>query len=186
MPVWLGTLIILCTLGSFQIWEEEAMAKQGEEESREKDETASHPGLQPSQSGLQPSNPSLQPSYPGLQPSNPGLQPSHPGLQPSQSGLQPSHPSLQPSHPGLEELPPEILLCILHHLPFDSVVKLSSVSRGLHTVAQDETLWRGLFLKNYDWRTPGQLCIEDGRSWKERFKEEYLKVYIHPLDYDQH
>ena len=98
----------------------------------------------------------------------------------------PSHPGLQPSHLGLEELPPEILLCIFHLLPFDSVVKLSSVSQGLHTVAQDETLWRGLFLKNYGWRTPGQLCIEDGRSWKERFKEEYLKVYIHPLDYDQH
>ena len=109
---------------------------------------------------------------------------SHPDLQSSHLGLPPTHPGLQPSHPGLEELPPEVLLCICHLLPFDSVVKLSSVSQGLHTVAQDETLWRGLFLKNYGWRPLGQPCIEDGRSWMERFKEEYSQVYLAPLEYD--
>ena len=80
---------------------------------------------------------------------------------------------------GLQGLPPELLLRILHLLPLTSVLRLSSVSRSLHSAAQDETLWRRLFLKSFGKSKTifmERSCPEDGSStsWKERFKEEEL------------
>jgi len=76
---------------------------------------------------------------------------------------------------GLQGLPPELLLRILHLLPFASVLKLSSVSRSLHAAAQEESLWRRLFLKSFGKAKTifkEHSCSEDGATWKERFKEE--------------
>jgi len=78
---------------------------------------------------------------------------------------------------GLQGLPPELLLRILHLLPFASVLRVSSVSRCLHDAAQDETLWRRLFLKSFGKAKTTfkeRSCSEDGAAclWKERFKEE--------------
>jgi len=78
---------------------------------------------------------------------------------------------------GLQGLPPELLLRILHLLPFASVLRLSSVNRCLHAAAQDETLWRRLFLKSFGKAKTTfkeRSCSEDGATWKERFKEEEL------------
>ena len=80
---------------------------------------------------------------------------------------------------GLQGLPPELLLRILHLLPFSSLIKLSSVSRCLHAAAQDQTLWRGMYLKNFGKAKTTfkeRSFKEDGASssWKEMFKEEEL------------
>jgi len=80
---------------------------------------------------------------------------------------------------GLEGLPPELLQRILHLLSFASVLRLSSVSRCLHAAAQDETLWRRLFLKSFGkakttFKERSSSSDDDGAacSWKEMFKEE--------------
>jgi len=80
---------------------------------------------------------------------------------------------------GLQGLPPELLLRILHLLPFSSLIKVSSVSRCLHAAAQDQTLWRGMYLKNFGKAKTTfkeRSFKEDGASgsWKEMFKEEEL------------
>ena len=156
-----------------KIKEENAMANQGGKEYSKKDFkfksiTASYPGLE----GFPCNKMASHPGYEGLESRDKEEIASHIGFE----GL-PCNKNEMASHSGLQELPPEILLRILHLLPFDSVVRISSVSRGLHIVAQDETLWRRLFLKNFGWKTLGQPCIEEGKRWKERFKKEYSQVY---------
>ena len=68
-------------------------------------------------------------------------------------------------------LPDEILIHILHFLPFDELVKFTGVSKLTRRICSDKSFWKPRMLMKYNMRTK----IYPEKSWYENF------IYLNSL-----
>ncbi|XP_030210917.1 F-box only protein 7 [Gadus morhua] len=71
---------------------------------------------------------------------------------------------------GLCVLPPELLLRVLRLLDAPALVALSAASRRLRGVAEDSTLWRHLYVRDFRGQSPSSSTETD---WKDLYKRKY-------------
>lgn len=76
----------------------------------------------------------------------------------------------------IDELPPELQLKIISYLPFAAVLQLDQTSKFYRDLCRDsdELIWKPLFRYRFLY-TVSSPRVNHCETWKELFKEEYIK-----------
>lgn len=77
----------------------------------------------------------------------------------------------------ITELPEEIILMIMSHLPLSGILNFSCISRKYNRISKREHFWEHMFCKyNFDVESPlTRSLLKETGSWKSTFKKRYCQ-----------